>query len=986
MFTKLRKLLGVESEDERIQRLISVTKQIADLSKSIDESADLFTERNEAFKSVLSSDKITEDVKERVKVKHTNLIKSQGDELRTFVKQRNELREKHKELMHDSKIMKAVTDLSFYENIQEKYKNNEINKSTYNLLLKAKQGKVKYADNIVRNEEGKILILQRTRVEDDKNGGKWVVPGGHVDAGEEFCEAAQRELKEESGVDVEDLTEIGVYEDENAEIHYFESYVKENETQVVLQNGESESYLWIDVNDIEKYEMPFNMAENLIKILCPIKPEITKIEKAIEEGRLSKELGEELIEKARAGVYSNTPENRKLGRVGQKYGTTSTETENKKIDEIKNQDEIADKYRNLVKDLVKEIDPEKNYTPTVSQTDHGTSVYIQNFGHGKIRFSDHSVSNPVRMSEEIHYKLSDLTDNYKRKEIKEDIEKVLFPDRFKKHEASVLGGTKVVLPPTKENIEDISVKYWEDKVKNEKPIEVPESKVWHDDEIVSERVSNSGNKLVTVKRTYKNVYRQFLGKGGVTITSPKQVENESEKKEFYGMGKKEVKLSIDDKIKPIEKAYLSGTISEEIFEKARTGKYSDTAENRSLKRVGQPYGSKKVEDTKEEKEGKKEPEADKKQGEEKTIEEHARTASETALQNAAKSGDEEHRIAAKAELDRREKEESPQEEAKEVNVSDLDEKGLRDEIKKIDEKLAPLNEELDKLYSGLGLFGRISKKKENKEWVELTSKQSNLRESLIKLKESEDKKSKPEKEKEKDGGEVSEDKKMQFDIIQKTNPMLDEYHVGIRKPQDIKTFDEVVNDEESFVWGDFSKEDAEKALKEGEITLYSSKPINQGVFVSTSKIQAEQYAGGAGKKIHSKKVKLEDVAWINGDEGQFASIEKKPPLDKQSKTDTSSDKKGESVSIDEANSKIEQEIEKSEQNDLKGGKADNLSLKDIAEKHKVSVEEIKKQLKMGINVEMEHTDEPNKAMEIAMDHLTESASYYTELEKMESKF
>ena len=32
------------------------------------------------------------------------------------------------------------------------------------------------------------------------------------------------------------------------------------------------------------------------------------------------------------------------------------------------------------------------------------------------------------------------------------------------------------------------------------------------------------------------------------------------------------------------------------------------------------------------------------------------------------------------------------------------------------------------------------------------------------------------------------------------------------------------------------------------------------------------------------------MAWINGDEGQFASIGKKPPLDKQSKTDTAPDK------------------------------------------------------------------------------------------------
>lgn len=114
----------------------------------------------------------------------------------------------------------------------------------------------------------------------------------------------------------------------------------------------------------------------------------------------------------------------------------------------------------------------------------------------------------------------------------------------------------------------------------------------------------------------------------------------------------------------------------------------------------------------------------------------------------------------------------------------------------------------------------------------------------------------------------------QYKIIQEHNPMNDDYHVGIRKPSDIKSWDEVVNsdDSDSFAWGDFTKADAEKALKEGKITVYSSYPIKQGVFVSTSKIQSEQYAGGEGNKVYSKTIPLKDVAWINGDEGQFAKI------------------------------------------------------------------------------------------------------------------
>ena len=120
--------------------------------------------------------------------------------------------------------------------------------------------------------------------------------------------------------------------------------------------------------------------------------------------------------------------------------------------------------------------------------------------------------------------------------------------------------------------------------------------------------------------------------------------------------------------------------------------------------------------------------------------------------------------------------------------------------------------------------------------------------------------------------EIASKKRQQYEIIQKTNPMLDDYHTGIRSLEDIKTFNEAINDDESFTWGDFSKEDAQQALKQGKVTVYSSHPIEQGAFVSTSKIQAQEYAGGNESKVYSKEVPLDDVAWINGDEGQYANL------------------------------------------------------------------------------------------------------------------
>ena len=107
-------------------------------------------------------------------------------------------------------------------------------------------------------------------------------------------------------------------------------------------------------------------------------------------------------------------------------------------------------------------------------------------------------------------------------------------------------------------------------------------------------------------------------------------------------------------------------------------------------------------------------------------------------------------------------------------------------------------------------------------------------------------------------------KQKQFEIIQDTNPMWDDYHVGIRSAEDIRTWDDVLKlDDESegqFVWGDFSREDALRALEENSITVYSSYPIKNGTFVSTSYIQAREYAGGrSDSKVYSKTVTLNDL-------------------------------------------------------------------------------------------------------------------------------
>lgn len=118
-------------------------------------------------------------------------------------------------------------------------------------------------------------------------------------------------------------------------------------------------------------------------------------------------------------------------------------------------------------------------------------------------------------------------------------------------------------------------------------------------------------------------------------------------------------------------------------------------------------------------------------------------------------------------------------------------------------------------------------------------------------------------------------KQKQLEIINATNPAPDSYHTWVRSVEDIMTFEEAVADEEyadydTFI-PDYTREMANTALESGEITVYSSYPIENGVFVTPSAMEALGYSGNG--KIYSKKVKLSDVAWIDVTQGQYAKAD-----------------------------------------------------------------------------------------------------------------
>jgi len=67
-----------------------------------------------------------------------------------------------------------------------------------------------------------------------------------------------------------------------------------------------------------------------------------------------------------------------------------------------------------------------------------------------------------------------------------------------------------------------------------------------------------------------------------------------------------------------------------------------------------------------------------------------------------------------------------------------------------------------------------------------------------------------------------------------------------------------------------------------------------------------------------------------------------------------------------------------DEDEQKGGEADNMSPEDLAKKHNVDIETIKKEIHIGTQIEKEHTDNDDIAKEIAMDHIVEIDDYYTD--------
>jgi 8-oxo-dGTP pyrophosphatase MutT (NUDIX family) len=110
------------------------------------------------------------------------------------------------------------------------------------------------ASAAVANERGEILMQRRA------DNGLWALPGGAMDLGESIGETAVREVREETGLDVEIDGIVGVYTDPRHIIEYSDGEVRQQfnicfsarlRGGTVRVSDESTEVAWISPESLE---------------------------------------------------------------------------------------------------------------------------------------------------------------------------------------------------------------------------------------------------------------------------------------------------------------------------------------------------------------------------------------------------------------------------------------------------------------------------------------------------------------------------------------------------------------------------------------------------------------------------------------------------------------------------------------------------------------------------------------------------------------
>lgn len=116
---------------------------------------------------------------------------------------------------------------------------------------------------IILNENNEVLIVQESSKDPTRSHiGKWDLPGGRLEFGEDPVEGLKREIKEEVGLEVEIEKPVDIsywMPKKNEEEWYIVALFmicKPLSTEVKISNFEHEAFKWSSLHDLEEGVLP----------------------------------------------------------------------------------------------------------------------------------------------------------------------------------------------------------------------------------------------------------------------------------------------------------------------------------------------------------------------------------------------------------------------------------------------------------------------------------------------------------------------------------------------------------------------------------------------------------------------------------------------------------------------------------------------------------------------------------------------------------
>lgn len=120
------------------------------------------------------------------------------------------------------------------------------------------------------HRNGELLIVRRCP-EEEFAANHWEIPGGRLEAGEEFSDGLVRELKEETGLSMANIEAfVDTFDfptDEGYVVREFNFLVSTESYDIVLDPKEHSAFAWISADDIEKYLMTKEMRATIEKAI-----------------------------------------------------------------------------------------------------------------------------------------------------------------------------------------------------------------------------------------------------------------------------------------------------------------------------------------------------------------------------------------------------------------------------------------------------------------------------------------------------------------------------------------------------------------------------------------------------------------------------------------------------------------------------------------------------------------------------------------------